>query len=73
MRDHSNHIQLSREETVASMLELSGLVAAVGSVRHSPLSVEHVAITDAAGRVLASAAGEDRSLAAMGLTIPSLA
>lgn len=54
MRDHSNHIELAREEAVHRMLDRSGLASAVGAVGKSPLRVERVAIADAAGRVLAA-------------------
>ncbi len=54
MRDHSNHIELTREEAVRRMLDRSGLAAAVGAVEKSPLRVEQISIADAAGRVLAA-------------------
>ena len=50
MRDHSKHIQLSRDEAIAEMLDRlrAGAFAEVG-----PASCERVALGDSFGRVLA--------------------
>lgn len=53
MRDHSGHIELTREEAVRRMLEASGFAGVVGNPEESPLRVERVAVADAAGLVLA--------------------
>ena len=53
MRDHSNHIELSRHDAVEGILKLCGLDGAPGDVAASPLRREQVSIYDAAGRVLA--------------------
>lgn len=52
MRDHSNHIELTREQAVSQMLAACGLENVTAAT--SPLRVEQVSIADAAGRVLAS-------------------
>ncbi len=54
MRDHSKHIELTREEAVRRILDRSGLAVVVGAAEKSPLRVERIAISDAAGRVLAA-------------------
>ena len=56
MRDHSSHIELTREEAVRRMLEASGFADVVGNPGESPLRVERVAVAEAAGRVLARGA-----------------
>ncbi len=48
MRDHSHHIELSREDAVRQMLEASGYGRPGSTTR-----IEHVALADAYGRVLA--------------------
>ena len=53
MRDHSSHIELTREEAVRRMLEASGFADVVGNPGESSLRVEGIAVADAAGRVLA--------------------
>lgn len=53
MRDHSSHIELTREEAVRRMLEASGFADVVGNPGESSLRVERIAVADAAGRVLA--------------------
>lgn len=53
MRDHSSHIELTREEAVRRMLEASGFADVVGNPGESSLRVERIAVANAAGRVLA--------------------